>query len=226
MKILSIDTSGMISSCCVMENGKIIGEYNINQKRTHSETLVPMIDEMLAKLGISTKEIDMYAVGKGPGSFTGLRIGMTVAKTLAMIFDKKIIGVSTLEALARGIHSTKNIVSIIDARGGRVYYGIYKWEDKKLTQVEKEDLTYFEDLIDFLDKNSKSYIFVGDVDNFIDELDKFGYEYVANMNTNIASNVCKIAYERKDIAFKNYLDLKPEYIRKSQAQRDLENKNA
>lgn len=225
MKILSIDTSGMISSCSVMEDGKIIGEFNINQKRTHSETLVPMIEELLDKLGLQTKNIDLYAVGKGPGSFTGLRIGMTVAKTLAMVFDKDIIGVSTLKAIARGVYSPEKIVSIIDARGGRVYYGIYQWKDKTLEEIESEDIIYFEDLVENLKKSNEKYLFVGDVDDFIHDISKLGYEYIENLNTNISTNISKIAYENKDEAKKDYLDLKPEYIRKSQAQRDLENKN-
>ncbi|WP_300408145.1 tRNA (adenosine(37)-N6)-threonylcarbamoyltransferase complex dimerization subunit type 1 TsaB [Lagierella sp.] len=222
MNILGIDTSGMISSCCVMENGKIIGEFNVNQKRTHSETLVPMIEELLNKLGLSPEEVDYYAVGKGPGSFTGLRIGMTVAKTLAMVFDKNIIGVSTLEAIAKGTFTEKKIIPLIDARGGRVYYGVYQWIDKDLRQLEKEDLIYFEDLLIDLDKKNEEYIFVGDVDSFKEEIFEKGYRYIENMSTNIASNICKIAYDKRDIATKDYLDLKPEYIRKSQAQRDLE----
>ena len=225
MKILSIDTSGMISSCSVMEDGKIIGEFNINQKRTHSETLVPMIKEILEKLGLNTNEIDLYAVGKGPGSFTGLRIGMTVAKTLAMVFDKEIIGVSTLKSIARGVYSPEKIVSIIDARGGRVYYGIYQWKDDSLEEIVNEDLIYFEDLTEQLKKSGDKYLFVGDVEDFVEDITELGYKYIDNLNTNIATNISKIAYENRDGAKKDYLDLKPEYIRKSQAQRDLENKN-
>lgn len=82
MKILAIDTSTMISSCSLMEDGLIVGDYNINQKKTHSETLVLMIEQMLEKLDTEIEDVDVFAVCKGPGSFTGLRIGMTTAKTL------------------------------------------------------------------------------------------------------------------------------------------------
>ncbi len=222
MNILGIDTSGMISSCCVMEDGKIVGEFNVNQKRTHSETLVPMIEELLNKLGLTPEEIDYYAVGMGPGSFTGLRIGMTVAKTLAMVFNKNIIGISTLEAIATGVFTESKIVPLIDARGGRVYYGIYQWKNKNVKQLAKDDLIYFEDLVQDLRNSGERYIFVGDVECFKDEILENDYLYIENMNSNIASNICKIAYKKRDLANKDFLDLKPEYIRKSQAQRDLE----
>lgn len=129
MIVLSVDTSTMISSCALLEDGVIIGEMNINQQKTHSETLVPMIKDMLERLEVEPEKIDLYAVGKGPGSFTGLRIGMTTVKTMAQVFKKDIIGISTLEALAYSVASSKKIVPLLDARGGRVYYGIYRWEN-------------------------------------------------------------------------------------------------
>lgn len=89
MKILAIDTSTMISSCTLMEDGVVVGDYNINQKKTHSETLVLMIEQMLEKLDVNIEDVDVFCVCKGPGSFTGLRIGMTTAKTFAQVFDKK-----------------------------------------------------------------------------------------------------------------------------------------
>ena len=146
MKILSVDTSTMISSCSVMDNGIIIGDYNVNQELTHSETLVPMIKELLQKLNINLSEIDLYAVTKGPGSFTGLRIGMTVIKTFAQVYNKNIVGISTLEALANQIISNDMIIPIVDARGGRVFYGVYKRLNNNLVNIEKDNLIYFYEL--------------------------------------------------------------------------------
>lgn len=228
MKILSIDTSTMISSCSVMEDGIIIGDYNINQELTHSETLVPMIKDLLKNLNIKIEEIDLYAVGKGPGSFTGLRIGMTVAKTFAQIFNKDIIGVSTLKALASQILTEKTIVPILDARGGRVYYGVYKYENKEIINVEEDELIYFDDLIENLKNKYKEIIFVGDINSDFEMEIKKNSKFTiapASLNSCIGRSLCFLANKEKDEVVKDsYLTLKPEYIRKSQAQRDLEMK--
>lgn len=229
MKILSIDTSTMISSCTVMEDGVVLGDYNVNQQLTHSETLVPMIDDLLEKLNIKISDIDLFVVGKGPGSFTGLRIGMTVAKTFAQIFDKKIVGISTLEALAYQVLTNKIIIPILDARGGRAYYGLFKNVNNSISKIEEEKLVYFEDLIEDLKNRDEEFIFVGEInEDFREQI----YEVknaqiaVASLNNCIGRSLCSIA-NKLDIEniTDNYLNLKPEYIRKSQAERDLELKN-
>lgn len=223
MIVLSVDTSTMISSCAVLEEGVIIGEMNINQQKTHSETLVPMIKEMLNRLDISPDQIDLYGVGKGPGSFTGLRIGMTTVKTMAQVFKKEIIGISTLEALAYSVTSSKKIIPLLDARGGRVYYGIYQWQEGRILEIEKDELVYLDDLLDSLPK--EDFIFAGEAARiYKNTLIESGYEVaVESLNSCIGKAVCLLALEKKD---KGILDnpytLAPEYIRKSQAQRDLE----
>ena len=100
MRVLGIDTSTMISTVTVVEDEKIIGDFNVNQEKTHSESLVPMIETLLNLLGLKLSDIDIFAISQGPGSFTGLRIGMTIAKTFAQVGNKKLIPVSTLKALA------------------------------------------------------------------------------------------------------------------------------
>ena len=125
MKILAIDTSTMISSVGVLDGAYSLGEYSLNQVKTHSELLLPMTNELLSKLGLDLEDIDLFAVAKGPGSFTGLRIGMSAVKTMAQVLDQKIIGVSTLEALAYGVITDRLIIPIIDARGKRYFASIY-----------------------------------------------------------------------------------------------------
>ncbi|QQK07846.1 tRNA (adenosine(37)-N6)-threonylcarbamoyltransferase complex dimerization subunit type 1 TsaB [Miniphocaeibacter halophilus] len=228
MKILSIDTSTMISSCSVMEDGIIIGDYNINQELTHSETLVPMIKDLLKNLNIKIEDIDLYVVGKGPGSFTGLRIGMTVGKTFAQIFNKDIIGISTLKALASQIISDKIIVPILDARGGRVYYGVYKYSNNEIINIEDDNLIYFDELMNKLNEKYDEIIFVGDINSDfemeIKENNKFSIA-PASLNSCIGRSLCFLANKEKNgVLEESYLTLKPEYIRKSQAQRDLEMK--
>ncbi|HLS53453.1 MAG TPA: tRNA (adenosine(37)-N6)-threonylcarbamoyltransferase complex dimerization subunit type 1 TsaB, partial [Tissierellaceae bacterium] len=151
MKILGLDTSTMISTCAVMEGNEIIGEYTINQNMSHSEKLVPMIKELLDNLNLRPKDIDLYGVALGPGSFTGLRIGVGTVKTLAHLFDKPIVGISTLEALAYNLPYNKTIVPMIDARRNRVYTGIYTWQEEELKTLKEEEAIEIEKLFEILD---------------------------------------------------------------------------
>lgn len=231
MKILSVDTSTMISSCSIMEDDVIIGDYNVNQELTHSETLVPMIKELLGKLNIELSEIDLYAVGKGPGSFTGLRIGMTVVKTFAQIYEKSIVGISTLEAMANQITTSDYIVPIIDARGGRVYYGIYTKSNGNILNIEKDNLIYFDELLERLDNYEQNIKFVGEINNNFKEKIQLNSKYSiapSSLNNCIGRSICDLASKKSLDDNENFLNIKPEYIRKAQAQRDLEmrNKNA
>ncbi|MDY6064819.1 MAG: tRNA (adenosine(37)-N6)-threonylcarbamoyltransferase complex dimerization subunit type 1 TsaB [Finegoldia sp.] len=224
MKILAIDTSSMISSCSIMEDGLVIGDYNVNQKKTHSESLLVMIDQLLDQLDMKISEIDLYAVCEGPGSFTGLRIGMTVAKTFAQVFDKPIVGVSSLAALANVINTDKKIIPLLDARGGRVYYSVFK-NDGKLERLSKDDLCYIEDLLAAL-KDDEEYIFVGEgVRAYRDEIKELKNTSFANeaLNNLLTRSICDIADRAQ--AYDNLYSLSPDYVRKSQAQRDLDLKN-
>ena len=117
MKILGIDTSSMAASVAVIEDNKLICEYTINTKKTHSQKLMPMIENMLSLSDLNVREIDAIAVCEGPGSFTGLRIGMATAKAIAHVNDIPVIGVNSLEVLAANMNlCDKKICSILDAQ--------------------------------------------------------------------------------------------------------------
>ena len=132
MKVLAIDTSSVVATCAVLEDKKVLGEYSLNQDMTHSERLVPMIKEVMDSLKFKIKDIDLFASAIGPGSFTGLRIGVSTINSFAHVVDKPVIGVSTLEALAFNLPNNEIVVPMIDARRNRVYTGIYKWKNGKL----------------------------------------------------------------------------------------------
>ncbi len=151
MNILAIDTSTMISTVTISDSVEILGDFNVNQQKTHSESLVPMIENLLKLLGMEVADIDKFVIAKGPGSFTGLRIGMTIAKTLAQASKKELIPVSTLLALANNSSSDRFKVPMIDARGNRIYGAVY---DKDFNEIIKEDLytiDVFKDLVNDLD---------------------------------------------------------------------------
>ncbi len=132
MKILAIDSSGLAASVAVVEDDSLIAEYTTNYKKTHSQTLLPMLDEVRKMIELDLSSIDAIAVAAGPGSFTGLRIGSATAKGLGFALDKPLIGVPTVDALAMNLYGTQDIVCpIMDARRNQVYTGIYTFERVK-----------------------------------------------------------------------------------------------
>lgn len=226
MKILAIDTSTTHSSCAVMDDNNIVGDFSINQSMSHNEILLVMVDEMLKKLNIDIEDIDLFVAVTGPGSFTGIRIGVTVVKALAMALNKPIVAVNTLEALSFGVFSDKKKIPLIDARGERVYYGVYEGINNE-NIVAPALLTIDELLEEFSDKGE--YVFVGDCVNLYKDriLENKNFEITpACLNSCISKNACVIGkekYERGDIS--DCFNLSPEYVRLSQAQRDLEKKD-
>lgn len=225
MKILAIDTSTTHSSCSVMEDNNIVGDFSINQSMSHNEILLVMVDEVLKKLNIDIEDIDLFVAVTGPGSFTGIRIGVTVVKALAMALNKPIVAVNTLEALSFGIFSDKKKIPLIDARGERVYYGVYE-RISNTNIVAPALLTIDELLEEFSDKGE--FVFAGDCVNLYKDriLKNKNFEITpACLNSCISRNACVIGkhkFESGDIS--DCFNLSPEYVRLSQAQRDMENK--
>lgn len=217
MRVLAIDTSTMISTVTVSEDRKIIGDFNVNQEKTHSESLVPMVENLLSLLGLKISDIDIFAVAKGPGSFTGLRIGMTIAKTFAQVKDKKLIPVSTLKALCLN-SSNKYKASMLDARGKRVYAGLF---DENLKEIVKEDLYNIDDFAKLCNDTGLSFDLVSEVSQKY--ADKFKNAKVLDFSYTscIGKNLCKLVEDKKDEEFELF-KMVPNYLRKSQAQRDRE----
>ena len=144
MRILAIDSSGLVATVAVVEQdekavGKTVAEYTINYKKTHSQTLLPMLDEIVRMTELELGSVDAIAVAGGPGSFTGLRIGSATAKGLGLALEKPLIHVPTVDAHAYNLCYTDQIVCpIMDARRNQVYTGIYEFEDEKLNIIEPQ----------------------------------------------------------------------------------------
>ena len=113
MNILAIDTSSQNATVALINDERLVGEYTINNKKTHSQIIMPLISDLISKSGLDISDIDVFATGIGPGSFTGLRIGVATCKALAQANNKKIIGVSSLEILAKSVYFTKKTVCSI-----------------------------------------------------------------------------------------------------------------
>ena len=207
----------MISTVTISDGVEILGDFNVNQQKTHSESLVPMIENLLKLLGMEVADIDKFVIAKGPGSFTGLRIGMTIAKTLAQATKSELIPVSTLLALANNSSSDRLKVPMIDARGNRIYGAVY---DKDFKEIIKEDLytiDVFKDLVNDLDSEVE---LIGTMN------EKYGDKFIKavklplNFNNSIGRSLIKIAllddYEPVDL-----YKIIPNYLRASQAEREL-----
>jgi len=127
MNILAVDTSGNVCSAAVLRGEKLLSESYMDDKKTHSETIAPMVDECLARVGMEVNDIDLFCCAVGPGSFTGLRIGTALIKAFAHASGKPAVGVNTLDALAANVSGTSEMVCpMIDARRGEVYTATYR----------------------------------------------------------------------------------------------------
>ena len=163
MRILAIDSSAMVATVAVTTDGVLNAEYTINHKKTHSQTLLPMIDEMCKTIELDMKTVDAIAISGGPGSYTGLRIGSATAKGFGLALGIPIINIPTMDALAYNMFSSQYIVCpIMDARRGQVYTGIYQFEGTEMQTIKEQCIMMLEDLIEELDKTGKAVIFLGD----------------------------------------------------------------
>ena len=208
MRILAIESSAVTASVAILTDDTLTAEYTINYKKTHSQTLLPMIDEICDMTDVKPDEFDVVAVSTGPGSFTGLRIGVATGKGIALATGIKMAAVPTLDAMAMNMYGTgKLICAVMDARRQHLYNNIF-----------------------FFDENNRDVIFVGDGINAAREyFDKYltcKYEYApAHMTTQRAGSVAMLAMQ---MAAENKLvdadDVKPDYLRPSQAEREFAQK--
>ena len=132
MKVLAVDSSGLVASVAVVQDDELLAEYTLNYKKTHSQTLLPMLEELKKMIDLDLNSIDVIAVAAGPGSFTGLRIGSATVKGLGLALNKPIAQVPTLEGLAYNMCGTDHLVCpLMDARREQVYTGVYRFVGKR-----------------------------------------------------------------------------------------------
>ena len=222
MRVLAIDTSSNVATVAVMEDELLLGEYILNHKKTHSQKIMTMIEQILSELELTVQDIDIFAAAIGPGSFTGLRIGVATVKALAHATGKPVVSVGTLEALAYNVPYAEHIiVPIMDARRDNVFTASYIWDEGFKEIGEPEAISIDECLEscgEFLDT-----IFVGDgVKVHRDYIKEKLGDNMGVLNSR-ASSVAALALDKaKSGETQSYLEMKPYYIRKSQAERELE----
>ena len=227
MKILAIDSSGLVASVAVAEDQTLLGEYTMNYKKTHSQTLLPMIEELTEMIDLDLETIDAIAVAGGPGSFTGLRIGAATAKGLGLALDKPLIHISTVDGLAYNYTCTDRLVCpLMDARRNQTYTGLYRLEGSRLVTLVPQCAVPVEEIIATVNETGQPVIFLGDgVPVFQEILDrevKVPYEYAPlHMSRQRAGAVAALAMqyyaEGKTLHARDFV---PDYLRLSQAERE------
>ena len=221
MRILAVDTSAVCASVGVTEDGKILSESSINTGLTHSRTLMPMIDSTLKNGEIDLDSIDYFACSVGPGSFTGIRIGVAAIKGLADGLKKKCIPVSTLEALAYNLQGRCcTAVSVMDARCNQVYCGIFLVDGEEITRLT-EDMALKIDELEKMLPDYENVVFVGDGARLCHS--KLGYEIAPagqlyQRGSSVAFAAEKSFSEEKTVSA---AELMPAYLRLPQAEREL-----
>ncbi len=227
MKLLAIDGSGLVASVAFLEDDNLIGEYTVNYKKTHSQTLLVMLDALAQMVEMDLASIDVIAVTKGPGSFTGLRIGSATAKGLGLALDKPIVEVPTVDALAYNLWGVTDVVCpLMDARRSQTYSGLYEFCDGRMQVIEPQCAVSLEQMVERINALHRAVIFLGDgvpvFRSYLEEHVSVPYTFApAHANKQRAGAVAalgiELAREGKIVSAEAH---KPDYLRLSQAERE------
>ncbi len=244
VKILAIETSGQVAGCALYDDGSITAVCSVQNKKTHSQSLMPMMEEMKKRMDLDLSSIDAIALTAGPGSFTGLRIGAATAKGLGLALDKPILPVPTVDALAYNLYGAKALVCpLMDARRQQVYTGIYQFDRMEgngagnstscggyeMHILRPQCAVSLEEIAESLNALGQEVIFLGDgVPVYADLLQllmKVPYSFApAHLSRQRAETTAALAanrYEREgEKAFVSADAFRPEYLRLSQAERE------
>ena len=227
MKILALDSSGLTASVAVIEDENLMGEYTMNYKKTHSQTLLPMLDELAKMIELDLQSIDAIAVAGGPGSFTGLRIGSATAKGIGLALDKPIIHVPTVDGLAYNLWGHQDLVCpLMDARRNQTYTGLYEFTADGMNILVESCAVGIEEILEKINEYGRPVVFLGDgVPVFraiIEEKCRVPYSYApAHLNRQRAGAVGVLGMEYyKQGKYQSAAEHKPDYLRLSQAERE------
>ncbi len=228
MRILGIDTSSLVASVALVTEETVTAEYTVNYKKTHSQTLLPMIDAMADMLDMDLRTIDAIAVCSGPGSFTGLRIGAATAKGFGLAWKKPLVPVPTLEAMAYNLWgSGEMLCPMLDARRNQVYTGLYRCH-RGLEVIKPQSAMDMGELVSLLESMGEPVIFSGDgVPVYRKQIEAdlkvpFAFAPAPNNRQRAASVAALGAEYLKKGVWVTAAEFRPDYLRKSQAERERE----
>lgn len=229
MKILALDSSATVASVALCDGEKLLSEYTLNNGNTHSETILPMIEDLLSKFNMTADDVELFAASSGPGSFTGVRIGAATLKGLAFGKNKPCAEVSTLEALAENLVMNRGLICpVMNARRSQVYTALFRSDGEKLTRLMEDSAMSIEELDNLLAEYGEPVRFCGDgygitvgvlkKTSFLPVPDRLrhqsAYSVACVANRQFADNKC--------VTDKQF---KVTYLRPSQAERELMEKN-
>ena len=229
MKILALDSTAKVASVALCEDGQLLGEYTINNGNTHSETLLPMVESLLKIFDLSIDDIDAFAVAAGPGSFTGVRIGVATVKGLAFGTDKPCFGISTLEALAKNPSVQRGLVCpVMNARRSQVYTALFRANGETLERLMPDSAIAIAELDQILSKYDEPVILCGDGYAITEELLTHPIIPLAErLRHQSAFNVALCALDAIHRGEKpTDIELSPTYLRLSQAERERNERQA
>lgn len=231
MKILALDSSGLVASVAVVEDDNLLGEYTVNYKKTHSQTLLPMLDEVAKMIELDMETVDAIAVSAGPGSFTGLRIGSATAKGLGLALNKPLIHIPTVDGLACNLWGHQHMICpLMDARRNQTYTGIYEFIGGQFTIVKEQCAVGIDEIVESINEIGRPVVFLGDgvpvFHSFIEEHCQTLHSYApAHMNKQRAGAVAFLALQyAKEGKLETAAEHKPDYLRLSQAERERKEK--
>lgn len=233
MKILALDSSGLVASVAVAEDDNLIGEYTVNYKKTHSQTLLPMLDAVAKMVELDLETIDAIAVAKGPGSFTGLRIGSATAKGLGLALDKPLIEIPTVDGLAYNLWGARDAVCpLMDARRNQTYTGIYAFEAGEMQVLEPQCAVDIAEITEKINVLRRPVVFLGDgvpvFRAYLEEHVTVPFSFApAHLNKQRAGALASLAFHY----LKNGQTVsagahQPDYLRLSQAERERKEKES
>ena len=229
MKIVSLECSAVPCSAAIIENGNIIGSAFVNVKLTHSQTLMPLAESLLSATQIDLNQIDGFAISSGPGSFTGLRIGISAVKGMAAADKKPCVGVSTLLAMAHNYIDTDCIIcAVMDARCNQVYNALFRIKEGTITRLCEDRAVMIDEVIAELSALDEKIIISGDGAAL--------FEGFADTNEKVSlaeeplryQNACGVAFAAEEAVIEGKTlspdALRPFYLRLPQAERELKAK--
>lgn len=233
MKIIAIDSSGLVATVAVLEDDSMTAEYTVNYKKTHSQTLLPMLQDIAGMIELDLNTVDAIAVAAGPGSFTGLRIGSATAKGLGLALDKPVIAVPTVDALSFNLWGTDRVICpIMDARRNQVYTGLYEFVNDEHKIIMEQIPMDIAELMGEINKLGREVIFLGDgvpvYKEKIEELATVPITFAPpHMSRQRAGAVGALAFKYySEGKVESAADHKPDYLRLSQAERERQEMNA
>ncbi len=227
MKLLAIDSSGLVATVAIVSEEAMLAEYTVNFKKTHSQTLLPMLNEIVKMVELDLSQVDAIAVAAGPGSFTGLRIGSATAKGLALALDKPVVAIPTLEGLAYNLFGTSQLVCpMMDARRDQVYTGIYEFVHSELKVLKPQAAMGIGELLEEVNQIGREVIFLGDGTephrSAIEEKCRVPYSFapvhLSRQRAGAIGALGIIYYKRNQI--ESAASHEPVYLRVSQAERE------